>query len=90
MSENQTPIEFQELTVNCSNNAYDFGKGQATEQRMKGTMVLLGPMVNIMRVPTDGRSFESLGEDTYLAATFGPAIIKGIQVRNASGEQLIS
>ena len=40
---------------------------------------MLGPMVNIYRVPQDGRSFESAGEDPLLAGEAGAAIIRGVQ-----------
>jgi beta-glucosidase len=75
------------LTVAASfdrNNAYIFGKAMGEEQRGKGTSVLLGPMVNIMRVPVDGRSFESLGEDTCLTTKLTVPLIMGIQSQNIS------
>lgn len=36
-----------------------YGEALAEEQRGKGTNVMLGPMVNIARVPHGGRNFES-------------------------------
>jgi hypothetical protein len=41
---------------------YQFGAAMATEQIIKGTNILLGPMINIARVPQGGRNFESYGE----------------------------
>jgi hypothetical protein len=32
------------------------------EQRMKGTNIMLGPMVNVLRVPMSGRSYEGYEE----------------------------
>jgi len=61
--------------------AHRYGEAMATEQRMKGTMVMLGPMVNIARVPTGGRNFESTGEEPYLAAPMARALVQGIQSR---------
>ena len=58
--------------------AYEFGKAQAEEQKLKGTNVLLGPMMNIARIPTGGRNFESLGEDPVLAGEMAYNIIVGI------------
>ena len=58
---------------------YDFGRGMSVEQYLKGTNVLLGPMVNLARVPLGGRNFESFGEDPYLASTLVQPEIKGIQ-----------
>ncbi|KAA0154145.1 hypothetical protein FNF29_02765 [Cafeteria roenbergensis] len=58
---------------------YAFGKGMATEQYIKGTNVLLGPMINLARVPQGGRNFESQGEDPHLASKLVVHEINGIQ-----------
>jgi beta-glucosidase len=55
--------------------------GMAEEQRGKGTNVMLGPMVNIARVPTDGRAFESFGEDPFLSSEMVQESVRGIQSR---------
>lgn len=62
-----------------------FAAAQAVEQRVKGSMVMLGPMVNLARVPLDGRAFESFGEDAYLAAIMVNESVRGIQ-----GERVIA
>jgi beta-glucosidase len=49
------------------------------EQRIKGTNVHLGPMVNIARVPQGGRNFESFGEDPVLSSKMAIEYIKGVQ-----------
>eukprot|EP01130_Rhizamoeba_saxonica_P003642 TRINITY_DN1517_c0_g1_i1.p1 TRINITY_DN1517_c0_g1~~TRINITY_DN1517_c0_g1_i1.p1 ORF type:complete len:566 (-),score=128.00 TRINITY_DN1517_c0_g1_i1:45-1742(-) len=54
----------------------------SVEQRKKGTNVLLGPMVNILRQPFDGRSFESYGEDPYLSSQLVAQSIRGIQTQS--------
>ena len=41
--------------------------------------MILGPTVNINRVPLWGRNFEGYGEDPYLAARMGVAYIKAVQ-----------
>jgi beta-glucosidase len=41
--------------------------------------MILGPTVNINRVPLWGRNFEGYGEDPYLAARMGVAYIQGVQ-----------
>jgi beta-glucosidase len=44
-----------------------------------GRDVILGPTVNINRVPLWGRNFEGYGEDPYLAARMGVAYIEAVQ-----------
>jgi beta-glucosidase len=56
-----------------------WGAAMAAEQRGKGAMVELGPMLNLVRSPTAGRNFESFGEDPWLAAELAAADIDGIQ-----------
>jgi len=46
---------------------------------------LLGPMINIARVPQGGRNFESFGEDPYLAAELVKPEIQGIQSQGVIG-----
>ena len=40
---------------------------------------MLGPDVNIARVPVDGRNYEAMGEDPYLAGEMAAAEIVGVQ-----------
>ena len=49
------------------------------EFRAKGVSILLGPGVNIYRVPTCGRNFEYMGEDPFLAGKISSAYIRGAQ-----------
>jgi beta-glucosidase len=51
----------------------------AEDCRAVGVSILLGPGVNIARVPTCGRNFEYMGEDPLLAAELGVAYIEGVQ-----------
>ena len=55
------------------------GETIAEECRAKGISVLLGPGVNICRVPTNGRNFEYLGEDPFLASELVVPYIEGVQ-----------
>jgi beta-glucosidase len=55
------------------------GKAIARETKAKGLNVLLGPCVNIHRVPHGGRNFESYGEDPFLAARMAVSYIRGMQ-----------
>jgi beta-glucosidase len=45
-----------------------YGAALGSEQRGKGMQVMLGPGVNLARVPVGGRNFEYLGEDPVLAS----------------------
>ena len=49
------------------------------EFRATGVSILLGPGVNMYRVPTCGRNFEYMGEDPYLAGKISSAYIRGAQ-----------
>ncbi|MHC5090614.1 MAG: glycoside hydrolase family 3 N-terminal domain-containing protein [Planctomycetota bacterium] len=59
--------------------AYDFGQAVAEECIADGFRILLGPGVNIYRLPNCGRNFEYSGEDPYLAARTVVEYIKGVQ-----------
>ncbi|WP_224995600.1 glycoside hydrolase family 3 C-terminal domain-containing protein [Cesiribacter sp. SM1] len=58
---------------------YAFGKVLGSEARKRGKDVILGPGVNIMRTPLNGRNFEYLSEDPHLAAVMAVGYIKGVQ-----------
>jgi beta-glucosidase len=55
------------------------GQAIAREVKALGRDMILGPTVNINRVPLWGRNFESYGEDPYLTSRLGVAYIKGVQ-----------
>ncbi|HEY9166732.1 MAG TPA: glycoside hydrolase family 3 C-terminal domain-containing protein [Candidatus Kryptonia bacterium] len=55
------------------------GKSIGEELRGKGRDVILGPCVNIARLPIGGRDFESYGEDPYLASRMAVSYIQGVQ-----------
>lgn len=56
-----------------------YGAALGSEQRGKGMHVMLGPGINLARVPVCGRNFEYLGEDPHLAARMVFAEVHGIQ-----------
>jgi beta-glucosidase len=56
---------------------YGFSLGEEARYRKKD--VLLGPGVNIYRTPFNGRNFEYLGEDPFLASTMVVPYVKGVQ-----------
>ena len=45
-----------------------YGKSIGEVARYRNKTVLLGPGVNIYRTPLNGRNFEYMGEDPYLAS----------------------
>ena len=49
------------------------------ECRALGVSMLLGPMLNLHRIPLNGRSFETFSEDPVLAGKLGAALVRGIQ-----------
>lgn len=59
--------------------AYLYGQCVGAEARYRKKDVLLGPGVNIYRVPLNGRNFEYMGEDPYLASVMVQPYIKGVQ-----------
>ncbi len=56
-------------------------EGHAIGQEVKalGRDMILGPTVNINRVPLWGRNFEAYGEDPYLSGQLAVAYVKGVQ-----------
>jgi beta-glucosidase len=54
------------------------------DARAKGVHFLLGPGVNIYRAPMDGRNFEYLGEDPFLASRIAVGYIDGLQSQGVS------
>ena len=59
--------------------AYDYGHGIGVEARLRGKDMMLGPAINIQRLPVGGRSYEYLSEDPALAAALSVGYVKGMQ-----------
>ena len=57
----------------------EYGTSIGEEARYRNKDVLLGPGVNIYRTPLNGRNFEYMGEDPYLASVLVVPYIKGVQ-----------
>jgi beta-glucosidase len=55
------------------------GRIIATEMRAHGVAMVLGPVLCLPRDPRWGRVEETYGEDPYLAAANGVAMVKGLQ-----------
>lgn len=56
-----------------------YGLAIGEEARFRHKNVLLGPGVNIYRTPLNGRNFEYMGEDPFLAARMCVPYIQGVQ-----------
>jgi beta-glucosidase len=56
-----------------------YGKSIGEEARYRNKNILLGPGVNIYRMPLNGRNFEYMGEDPYLASRIVVPYVQGVQ-----------
>lgn len=61
-----------------------YGNAVGEEARFRKKDILLGPGVNIYRTPMNGRNFEYMGEDPYLASKMVVPYIKGVQKNGVS------
>lgn len=59
--------------------AYEYGTGMSREARLRGKDMILGPAINIQRIPTGGRTYEYLSEDPYLSSALAVGYTKGAQ-----------
>ncbi len=64
--------------------AREYGAAVGSEFRAAGIDVLLGPGVNLYRVPHCGRNFEYLGEDPVLTSAMAVSYIQGAQEQGVS------
>lgn len=58
---------------------YVYGEVLGNEARERGKNVLLGPGINIIRSPLNGRNFEYLSEDPFLTGTMAMGYVRGLQ-----------
>ena len=56
-----------------------YGRSIGEEARYREKDVLLGPGVNIYRTPLNGRNFEYMGEDPFLASRMVVPYVRGVQ-----------
>ena len=56
-----------------------YGKSIGEEARFREKDILLGPGVNIYRTPLNGRNFEYMGEDPYLASRMVVPYVQEVQ-----------
>lgn len=80
---NDSCVAFPALTCLAAtwnpNAALTYGRCIGEEARYRGKNVLLGPGVNILRTPLNGRNFEYMGEDPFLASVMVVPYVKGVQ-----------
>ncbi len=56
-----------------------YGRSLGEEALYRGKNMILGPGVNIYRTPLNGRNFEYMGEDPYLASRIVVPYVQGVQ-----------
>lgn len=61
-----------------------YGKSLGEEARYRHKDMILGPGVNIFRTPLNGRNFEYMGEDPFLASTMVVPYVQGLQSNGVS------
>lgn len=59
--------------------AYKNGQAMGVEARLRGKDIILGPAINIQRLPVGGRTYEYLSEDPVLSARLSVEYTKGTQ-----------
>lgn len=64
--------------------AYEYGTAMAKEARLRGLDMILGPAINIQRIPTGGRTYEYLSEDPMLSAELAVGYTNGVQDNGAA------
>ncbi len=61
-----------------------YGNVIGNEARWRNKSIMLGPGVNIYRIPLNGRNFEYMGEDPYLASRMVVPYIQGVQEKGVA------
>ncbi|MBB4034294.1 beta-glucosidase [Dysgonomonas hofstadii] len=85
---NDSCIAFPALTALAATWNKDmsllYGKSIGEEARYRNKNILLGPGVNIYRTPLNGRNFEYMGEDPFLASKMVVPYIQGVQANGVA------
>ena len=61
-----------------------YGESLGEEALYRNKNVMLGPGVNIFRTPLNGRNFEYMGEDPYLASRMVVPYVQGLQSKGVA------
>ncbi|KAF7731677.1 hypothetical protein EC973_008848 [Apophysomyces ossiformis] len=64
------------------------GEQLGDEFRRKGVNIQLGPVMDIMRVPTAGRNWEGFGEDPYLSGVAAAETVQGTQSQGVASNNI--
>jgi beta-glucosidase len=67
-----------------SDLATAYGKVIGEEARQRGKQIMLGPGMNIMRTPLNGRNFEYPGEDPFLSSRMVVNYIRAVQAEDVA------
>ena len=65
------------------------GAAMGHDGRARGDHIILGPGVNIYRVPAGGRNFEYMGEDPWLASRQVVGYVPGMQSQGVALPQTL-
>lgn len=80
---NDSCVAFPALTCLTAtwnpNMSWIYGRSLGEEALYRGKNMILGPGVNIYRTPLNGRNFEYMGEDPFLASVMVVPYIQGLQ-----------
>jgi beta-glucosidase len=63
---------------------YAYGTVLGSEANFRGKDIILGPGINIIRAPLNGRNFEYLSEDPFLVSKMVVGYIRGVQDQGVS------
>ena len=63
---------------------YAYGAVLGSEANFRGKDIILGPGINIIRAPLNGRNFEYLSEDPFLVSKMVVGYIRGVQDQGVS------
>ncbi|WP_324673544.1 glycoside hydrolase family 3 C-terminal domain-containing protein [Hymenobacter sp. GOD-10R] len=63
---------------------YAYGTVLGSEANFRGKDIILGPGINIVRTPLNGRNFEYLSEDPFLISKMVVGYIRGVQDQGVS------